>query len=455
MRDWRSVFGPPAPAGYTHTSVDENDLRRILLSALPSDTDLLIRSWRLIVAKEPARIREIASALGNPDSLRSASILILVGIEKSRSHANLVQFTERIETNQPGFAQFERYRLATEGAAFPLWLGGAAARCATRLSLAARSLGYSSAVFETFEWGTLRALVAAPQEIDFPIVVSIGGTVSQREGEGVVIAPEELMFSERWGQGLDLSSKSEATLYRDCLVSYFDILGFRHMVEVWGPEKIRVALAELLSLSSQDFPLRRVTLRGLSTFSDHVVRTVPLDGLDADQLLATVQFELSEIQHIQANLAIKGIFVRGAVTRGPIYISDEIVFGPALVRAYELEQKAAIYPRIVFDNPKVTAEIQLMAGRENMARFYSDYLFQGDDQEWSVNYLQAGDELGERLRLLKEHAEVLRRNLAEVSDSAVVAKYQWLAKFHNSIVEQISESDLAKYGQARAELQLP
>jgi hypothetical protein len=366
-----------------------------------------------------------------------------------------VRFTERIEANQPGFAQFQRYRLATGETAFPLWLGGAAARCATRLSLAARSLGYSSAVFETFEWESLRALVGAPPEIDIPIVVSIGGTVSQREGEGVVIAAEELIFSERWGQGLDLSSNSEATLYRDCLVSYFDILGFRHMVEVWGPEKIRVALAELLSLSSQEFPLRRVTLRGLSTFSDHVVRTVPIEGLDADQLLMTLQFELSEIQHIQANLATKGIFVRGAVTRGAIYINEEIVFGPALVHAYELEQKTAIYPRIVFDHPKVIGEMELAAGKEQMGRFYTDYLFRGDDEIWSVNYLQAGDELGERLRLLREHAAVLRRNLSEVSDAAVVAKYRWLAKFQNSIVEKISEGDLAKYGQPRAELLVP
>jgi nitroreductase len=455
MRDWKSVFGPPAPAGYTQTSVDEGDLRRIVLSALASDTDLLIRSWRLIVVKDSTRIREIASALRNPDSLQSASILILVATEKSRSHASLVRFTERIETNQPGFAQFQRYRLAAGETAFPLWLGGAAARCGTRLSLAAKSLGYSSAVFETFEWGSLRVLVGAPPEIDIPIVVSIGGTVSQREGEGGVSAPEELMFSDRWGQGLDLSSNTDATQYRDCLVSYFDILGFRHMVEVWGPEKIRVGLAELLSLSSQDFPLRRVTLRGLSTFSDHVVRTVPLEGLDAEQLLMTLQFELSEIQHIQANLATRGIFVRGAVTRGPIYINDEIVFGPALVHAYELEQKAAIYPRIVFDEPKIIGEIEPAVRREQMGRFYTDYLFRGDDEIWSVNYLQAGDELGERLRLLREHAAVVRRNLSEVSDAAVVAKYQWLAKFQNSVVEKIPEADLAKHGQRRTELLLP
>ena len=455
MPNWRSVFGPLEPAGYTLTSMSEAHLRMILRVALSSDTDLLIRSWRIVVIKEAGRINDVASACGNPEALRSASILILVGVENRRSLTELTQFTERLVPNQPGSAQYERYKLAAGETAFPLWLHGASARCAMRVCLAARSLGYSSAVLETFDSGKLQALVGSPEEVNFPIVVSIGGTLSQREGESVATSPDELVFSEHWGRAFDLSDESETTVYSDCLVSYFDILGFRHMIDSWEPEQIRSALEALLALSSQDFPLRRVTLRGLSTFSDHVVRTAPLDGLDADHILATVQFELSQIQHIQANLAVNGIFVRGAMTRGPIYISDEIVFGPALVHAYEMEQKVAIYPRIIVDEARVIAEMQSLVGKENTARLCMDYLFYGDNEQWSVNYLQAGDELGERLALLKEHSKVLHRNLSEISDLAVLAKYRWLANFQNSVVARLADSDLAKYGYTRAELQLP
>ncbi|MGD0544808.1 MAG: nitroreductase family protein [Candidatus Acidiferrales bacterium] len=455
MRNWRSVFGPPEPAGYTLSSISENHLRMILRVALSSDTDLLLRSWRVVVIKEAGRIHEVAALFGNSDTLRSASILVLVGVENRESLADLTEFNERLAANQPGSAQFERYKLAVGEPAFSLWLGGAAARCATRMCLAARSLGYSSAVLETFDSANLRAFVGAPPEVDFPIVVSIGGTMSQRGSESIAVASDELVFSERWGKALDLSEAAESTIYSDCLVSYFDILGFRHMIDAWGPEQIKSGLDALLALSSQDLPLRRVTLRGLSTFSDHVVRTVPLDGLGGDEILATVQFELSQIQHVQANLVVNGIFVRGAMTRGSIYINDEIVFGPALVHAYEMEQKVAIYPRIVVDRTTVIAGMQSAVGKENMTRLCEDYLFYGEDEQWSVNYLQAGDELGERLTLLKGHSKVLRRKLSEISDSAVLAKFRWLADFQNSIVAQLADADVARYGLTRAELQIP
>src|ERR1700733_1837957 len=429
MRNWRSVFGPPEPAGYTLSSVSENHLRMILRVALSSDTDLLLRSWRVVVIKEAGRISEIAALFGNSDALRSASILILVGVENRRSLAELTHFSEGLVAEQPASVQFDRYKQSVGETAFSLWLSGAAARCATRMCLAARSLGYSSAVLETFDSAKLRAFVGAPTEVEFPIVVSIGGTLSQRDGESITIAPNELVFSEHWGKALDLTEEPERAIYSDCLVSYFDILGFRHMIDAWGPEQIRSGLDALLALSSHDFPLRRVTQRGLSTFSDHVVRTVLLDGLGSEEILATVQFELSEIQHIQANLALNGIFVRGAMSRGPIYINDEIVFGPALVHAYRMEQSVAIYPRIVVDGASVIAGMQSRVGKENMKALCEDYLFYGDDGQWSVNYLQAGDEFAERLTFLKEHSRVLRRNLSELSDPAVRAKFVWLPSF--------------------------
>jgi hypothetical protein len=50
-------------------------------------------------------------------------------------------------------------------------------------------------------------------------------------------------------------------------------------------------------------------------------------------------------------LAVSGFWIRGAVTVGLIHHDEHIVFGPALNRAYELESKVAIYPRILIDAP--------------------------------------------------------------------------------------------------------
>ena len=46
---------------------------------------------------------------------------------------------------------------------------------------------------------------------------------------------------------------------------------------------------------------------------------------------------------------MKGYLFRGGITVGDIVHDDECVFGPGLVRAYELESKVAQYPRFVLD----------------------------------------------------------------------------------------------------------
>ncbi|MBO4485305.1 MAG: hypothetical protein J5738_07955 [Lachnospiraceae bacterium] len=42
--------------------------------------------------------------------------------------------------------------------------------------------------------------------------------------------------------------------------------------------------------------------------------------------------------------------IRGGITRGQIYLDDEIVFGAGLVEAVNLESHKAIYPRMVIDS---------------------------------------------------------------------------------------------------------
>lgn len=43
------------------------------------------------------------------------------------------------------------------------------------------------------------------------------------------------------------------------------------------------------------------------------------------------------------------MLIRGGITIGKIIHNEEMVFGPGINRAYELESKYAIYPRIIFD----------------------------------------------------------------------------------------------------------
>jgi hypothetical protein len=100
----------------------------------------------------------------------------------------------------------------------------------------------------------------------------------------------------------------------------------------------------------------------------------------------------------------------------------------------------------------VTEERRSGKNANKIEQLYSHHLFQGRDHIWSVNYLRAGDDLRETFKFLKLHAEILQKNISEISEPAVIAKYQWLAAFHDSVIDQISDSDLAQFGYSRPEL---
>ena len=50
-------------------------------------------------------------------------------------------------------------------------------------------------------------------------------------------------------------------------------------------------------------------------------------------------------------MTLNGFFVRSALTQGPVCLTDEIIFGSALIECYLLESKASIVPRIVLAEP--------------------------------------------------------------------------------------------------------
>jgi len=71
---------------------------------------------------------------------------------------------------------------------------------------------------------------------------------------------------------------------------------------------------------------------------------------NATNAFAERKRSLLDLAYIQARLAEDGTLIRGATTIGDIYVNDRLIFGPALIRAYELERGVASYPRIILDS---------------------------------------------------------------------------------------------------------
>ena len=161
-------------------------------------------------------------------------------------------------------------------------------------------------------------------------------------------------------------------MYEQRLCAFVDILGFSELVEqsVNRPS-IQQAIRQLLRkvidakpLWERDNPVdlieARLRERGIRkprstaekkvagyasaergmNFSDHIVLSATLDAHAIISLVTSLLF-------LSRGTAELGYYVRGGVCQGLLCHEEELCFGPAFIAAYNLEQKVAIYPRIV------------------------------------------------------------------------------------------------------------
>jgi hypothetical protein len=134
------------------------------------------------------------------------------------------------------------------------------------------------------------------------------------------------------------------------VVSYFDLLGMkRRMVE--SRQKSRAARA-LLRSYAEVFEVIKTELGGFdpatwkfNIFTDNIVLALPVS--DVQDTEGEIGNALITSGLLQVQLSIRGWFVRGAVCIGDLYMDKDIVFGPALVEAYDLERCTARDPRVV------------------------------------------------------------------------------------------------------------
>ncbi len=179
------------------------------------------------------------------------------------------------------------------------------------------------------------------------------------------------------------------------------------------------------------------------TFSDNIILGCPIyfPHLGESEWWMTI----SQIAQYQLTMVLGGFFIRGALSFGPLYIDDEMIFGLSLIEAVDLEKKAK-YPRIVISSTAMDIVKEQM-------NFYANHresphnaeLLVGDDDQCFIDYLSVGED--ERTRandalILERHKAVIVRNLNQYkNDDTVKDKYLWAAAYHNYYCKRIKQSE--------------
>jgi hypothetical protein len=184
--------------------------------------------------------------------------------------------------------------------------------------------------------------------------------------------------------------------YQDRIVAFVDILGFKELVkQTMNDKKPELAKEKLTSLynvveyvndffrlSSDEIGFTGDTK--VTLFSDSI--TISIDKANSYGVLAI----FTALKKLQIHLTLDSILLRGGVVHGKLIHEQDIILGPALINAYNLETSSALYPRIVID-PKV----MVIYARENGKRMsglrikHFDYhqTFSKDfDGSWYIDY---------------------------------------------------------------------
>jgi hypothetical protein len=207
------------------------------------------------------------------------------------------------------------------------------------------------------------------------------------------------------------------------------------------------------SLSFKTTVSSRVSVDAMEprNFSDLMLRITPL-GIGPMQFRTAMMNECAILAWIQCELFLSsGILLRGAMCIDDLHVEEDIVFGPALVKAYQLEASVAVFPRIVVD-----AKSCLLHGTEELTPpQFDQYVQRGDDGAYFIDYLHhnyinmlfMSEFKTYDKQFLAQHKMQVEMKLREFAtkDDRTKQKALWLALYHNSVVRRvIAENPVTK-----------
>lgn len=254
--------------------------------------------------------------------------------------------------------------------------------------------------------------------------------------------------------------------YEDRLVAFLDILDFRGMINNTVDKEEADVIDRISAIESAYDTIHRNwdsddphTSKKVTIFSDSIVVSVRAD--EPSELFWTIL----EIKHLIMGLINHGILVRGALVRGKLLHDEKRVFGPALVEAYLLESKAALYPRIILDRDLTNLAKTARAPHHSPADekgYVSNLLEQDSDGMLYVDYFtKAAGELDDPqydfLAYIERLADIIRKGLqgsTHRSRADVRVKYFWMRERYNKMVDDVRRPLSEKYGEQREPTEL-
>lgn len=287
--------------------------------------------------------------------------------------------------------------------------------------------------------------------------------------------------------------------FSEYYVAYFDVLGYKEAFKKSQDisAKLIESIESSIGLMKKIVSIHNTTFGELTekvpeieykVFSDNVLICYKemKDDLSALSLVSFLRL-VATIQRVFFERPL--LIVRGGITKGPLYLTNDFVGGKALIDAVELES-TAVYPRIVVAdcilNELDSFKMQNGLFKSLVDASCQDLLVKDVDDKTFLNYIMSYDawipfpkngsqiepvgsyeELEKNLReghqrkpiykpecrndvfeILKKHKDFVENKVIEFSKSSndeteeakrlkILKKYLWLVSFHNKICDHV------------------
>jgi len=239
--------------------------------------------------------------------------------------------------------------------------------------------------------------------------------------------------------------------YEERVLAFIDVLGFEKAVEntiekVDGNEIEKIP--EIQKINNLLDEIRQYTimssfLSGELDIKDRIVSQIS----DSVVISYSKESNFCHILHDAYFLCVKalqiGFLLRGAIVCGKvIHIENENkLFGPAFLKAYNMEREKAIFPRIIIDSNFLDIAQANLSTCSDPNTEYNDLkrlILEDFDGISFVNYfdkLYTGVNIGikgeqEHLMWLSENLKTLEEKMTE--DVRIKCKYLWFKEKYNS-----------------------
>ncbi len=245
--------------------------------------------------------------------------------------------------------------------------------------------------------------------------------------------------------------------YEDRVVLFVDILGFKNIInstvnsngtdneqQIENVYNTFLSINDLYDINKKDnFIQENVSI---TQFSDSLVISFLVKEL------GEIFWNIFFLQLLSMRLISHGIICRGAISYGKLIHNDNIIFGPALIDAYNAELNNAKYPRIILEESIITLaaehhsdhhlpihEVEAIfdiVSEDNDGLFYIDYFGKALENLDDPYYDPPG--------YIEQIRNVIIAGL-KIDGSGVKEKYEWMKNKFNELVNEIKENDLSNF----------